>query len=383
MNNNNNDFFGNNSSNNKIKNNNNNNKNNNNNNVKMTEKSDILYKFQYLLSIVLVGYFGIKIFLGSFNKYPNKFYEKQLVINSNDICKINKNSDLTEEEIKQTVQDNLVMNYFIPGVINNEIYDIIITVILVSIIFIITGMYNRKSFAFISITNFIFLVGYFFGLNAPLYKSFFEQDNNTSFVNYTYLIFFILLMGFMILFSAYGSFKSNKFSMNNGLGGYILYLIIIFLLIIGLILNKKKIKTSNTIIYTTNSVSRCNSTSYGAYKSSGEYINVSMTFLSFILLFIFVHDPPNGGMNSLYYLINGILFGIFVSGMSFYGFEYFLNKKPDMYCNNKKDCEEKNIEIGSQVLSYNDSNQLTILKWLLGIVSVIVLIIIIYLFYNK
>ena len=379
MNNNDNDFFKNNNSNNKLNNKNNNNKN----NLIMTKNSDVLYKFQYLLSIVLVGYFGIKIYLGSFNKYPNKFYEKNLVINSSDICNIN-NSDSVEEEVtNKSVQDNLVMNYFIPGLINNEINDIIITVSLISIVFVLTGMYNRKSFAFISITNMIFLFGYFIGLNAPLYHSFFEESNNESFVNYTYLIVFILLISFMALFSAYGAFHNKKFSMNNGLGGYIIYLIIIFLLIIGLIVNRKKIKTSNTIIYTTDCATKCNTTSNGAYQTSGEYVNVSMTFLSFILLFIFVHDPPNGGMNSLYYFINGIFLGVFVSGMSFYGFEYFLNKKPDNYCNNTQDCNNKNIKIGSQVLSYNDSNQLTVVKWLLGIVSVIVLIVVIYLFYNK
>ena len=106
MNNNNNDFFKNNSSNNKLNNNNNNNKN----NLTITKNSDVLYKFQYLLSIVLVGYFGIKIYLGSFNKYPNKFYEKNLVINSNDICKINNIESVEEEFTKKSVQDDLVMN---------------------------------------------------------------------------------------------------------------------------------------------------------------------------------------------------------------------------------------------------------------------------------
>ena len=95
----------------------------------MTKNSDVLYKFQYLLGIVLIGYFGIKIYLGSFNKFPNKFYEKNLVINSSDICNIN-NSDSVEEEVtNKSVQDNLVMNYFIPGLINNEINDIIITLV--------------------------------------------------------------------------------------------------------------------------------------------------------------------------------------------------------------------------------------------------------------
>ena len=298
MNNNNNDFFKNNSSNNKLNNNNNNNKN----NLTITKNSDVLYKFQYLLSIVLVGYFGIKIYLGSFNKYPNKFYEKNLVINSNDICKINNIESVEEEFTKKSVQDDLVMNYFIPGLINNEINDIIITIILIIVIFVITGMYNRKSFAFISVTNMIFLFGYFIGLNAPLYHSFFEESNNQSFVNYTYLIVFILLIGFMALFSAYGAFHNKRFSMNNGLAGYIVYLIVISILIIGLIINRKKIKTSNTVIYSTNCASKCDTTSNGAYQSSGEYVNISMTFLSFILLFIFVHDPPNHGMNSLYIL---------------------------------------------------------------------------------
>lgn len=364
-------------------------RNNNENNGNKSERIKIvnngaLSKYQYLLSIVLVGYFGIKIFLGSFNKYPEKFYEKQLIIKSNELCKNNNNVD--EEN---NVQDNLVLNYFIPGLINNEIYDIIITVILSSILFIISGMYKRKSFGYIGITNFIFVVGYLIGLNAPLYKSFFEEDNNSLFVNYTYLITFIILMGFMCLMSAMGSFNSNKFSLNDGLGGYIIYLIVFALLIIGLIFTKKKIKTSNTYYYMNNTLYNSNNIcdnnkTVGGYQSSGEYVKISMTFLSYILLFIFVYDPFNNQMlNSGYYFVNGLLFGIFISGMSFYGFEYFLNKKPDIYCNNEEDCKLKNIKIGNQVNSYNDSNQLNIIKWLLGVMSVIVLIIIIYLFYNK
>jgi hypothetical protein len=283
--------------------------------------------------------------------------------------------------------ENEVLNYFIPGLINNEIYDIVITIILISVLFVISGMYKRNSFGINGLTNFIFIFGYLIGLNAPLYKSFFEEDNNSLFVNYTYLILFILLMGFMCLFSALGSFNYNNLSLNGGLSGYIIYLIIFSLLIIGLIFTKKKIKTSNAYYYMNNTLynsnNNCNNKTVGGYQSSGEYIKLSMTFLSYILLFIFVYDPINKEINMLYYFVNGLLFGIFISGMSFYGFEYFLNKKPDIYCNNEEDCKLKNIKIGNNVNSYNDSNQLNIIKWLIGIISIIILIIIIYLFYNK
>jgi hypothetical protein len=368
--------------NNNLNNNSNNNSNNNiNKKTKIMDENSFLHKYQYLLSIVLVGYFGIKIFLGSFNKYPEKFYEKQLIIKSNELC--------GKSEEKNNTTDNLVLNYFIPGLINNEIYDIVITVILISVLFVITGMYKRNSFGMNGITNFMFIIGYLIGLNAPLYKSFFEEGNNSLFINYVYLITFIILMGCMCLFSALGSFRSNYLSLNGGLSGYILYLIIFSLLIIGLIFTKKKIKTSNAYYYMNNTLYNSNNIcdsnkKLGGYQSSGEYIKVSMTFLSYILLFIFVYDPFNNDiMNSSYYIVNGLLFGIFISGMSFYGFEYFLNKKPDIYCNNEEDCKLKNIKIGNNVNSYNDSNQLNIIKWLLGIVSIIVLIIIIYLFYNK
>lgn len=364
--------------------------NNNSNNNSLPTAHNSLHKYKYFMTLILVGYFGIKIFLGSFNKFPEKFYEKELVIKTNDICNVNKNPNKydTEEEgnvdqslCYNTVQDNLVMNYFIPGVINNEIYDIVITVILSSIVFLITGMYKRKSFGFIAITNFIFIMGYMIGLNAPLYKSLFEGSAN--YLSYFYLLTLIVIMSFMVLLSSYGAYNSNGLSMNNGLAGYILYMIILSILIIGLIVNRKKIKTNNTIIYTTNTNTRCNTIDYGAYQSSGEYVKISMTFIAFILLFIFVYDPPNHSTNILYYFINGVLLGIFVAGMSFYGFEYFLNKKPDYYCNSKEDCEEKSISIGKKVLEYNDSNELNILKWLVGIIAVIMIMIVIYLFYNK
>lgn len=346
-------------------------------NQNQTQNSKTGDKIQYFLMLVLTGYFGIKIFLGSFNKYPDKFYQKKMVINTNAIC------NLDVEEEGGNIQEKLAMNYFIPGIVNNEIYDIIITIILSCLVFIITGMNNRKDFGVMSPMDFLFLVGFMLGLNAPLYKNFFESDNNSPFSNYVFLISFLIVIFFMIVISALGAFHNNGFSANKGLSGYILYLIVLFILIIGLIMNKKNIKTYNTTVYTTNSETSCNSVQYGGFQTSGEYVKLSMTFISLMLLFIFVYDPPQNGIKTVYYLINGLIFGIFISGMSFYGFEYFLNKKPEDSCIGSEQCNKKNIEIGQKVISYKDTDSLYILKWLLGIISVVLILVIIYLFHNK
>jgi uncharacterized membrane protein len=331
-------------------------------------------KFQYYIMLVLFGYFGIKIFMGSFGKYPHKFYEKKMIINTNEICKLQ-----IEEE---NIQKKIVMDYFIPGIVNNEIYDIVITLILTSVIFLFTDIGKRKGFGEFGEFDFIFIIGYIIGLNSLFYKSFFEEDNNITPVNYFYLIIFILIMSFMVVLSAWGAISSNGLSIQGGLGGYILYIIILVILIIGSIITRKKIKQNNTLIYTTNDPAKCNSVDYGGYQTSGEYIKMSMTFMACILLLLFVYDPPITGLKYIYYLINGVILGIFISGMSFYGFEYFLTKKPDLYCNGEEDCKNKNIQINKKINNKN-SDEVDVIKWLLGSISIIVLFIIIYLFYNK
>ena len=89
-------------------------------------------QLQTFLSMVILGYFGVKVVYGIFfNFYPEKYYYRNIDINTSE----------SEEESLNT--KNVVMNAYMPGLWNTEITDFVVTVILSLIIYIYTNMANR------------------------------------------------------------------------------------------------------------------------------------------------------------------------------------------------------------------------------------------------
>jgi len=339
---------------------------------------EIPYRFQSYTMLVLLGYFGIKIFLGAFKKYPQKYYQKNIVINTNKLCGLEGDDQ----------QENIVMNYFVPGIWNNEIYDLIVTIILGGVTYIFTDMGRRRVFGKLGGINLAFLFGYLLGLNTVAIKPMFEDDmsENSSYkkgVNFVLTVLLIFIVVFMIMLSAKGAISLGGSIFHKGPGAYILYIIMIIVVVVGLIYTRKQSEDNDTIIYESTDVSgdQCKTKKYGGVQTSGETVNLSMTFIAWLITLIFVYDPHENYLRIIFYFINGLSLGTFVAGMSFYGCEFLLQRIPTKSCIGADDCKSKNIVISEHQDSIkNDSN---IVKWLLGGLCCIVIALLIYLYYGN
>ena len=89
-------------------------------------------QIQIFLSVIIFGYFGVKIIFGLFFKYyPNKYYYRNIDITT------------SENSSSSSTTKNIALNAFVPGMWNNEMCDFITTVVLTSIILVFS--YNTSS----------------------------------------------------------------------------------------------------------------------------------------------------------------------------------------------------------------------------------------------
>ena len=286
-------------------------------------------QLQMFISIIIVGYFGIKIIYGFFfNFYPDKYYYRNIEISSNE-----ENNELTK---------NIVLNAFIPGMWNNEMTDFITLLVISFTIYVFTNV-SAKSFIDINgNVSFAFLMGYIIGLGyPPIYVNYLTlYDSDTSlifkYINLVILIFFIL---FIILLNYKTICKlDNSYRIN-----YTMYIVIICLLFSGLVYSKKTSKNYSTSNYFYNNGEKCNFVKNGVLQTSGDVFRLTIPFVSFILIILFSYEPST--LKGVYTFLYGILLGIIVSGISYFGFEYFLEKRPMRECNDLNECIIKEMPI--------------------------------------
>ena len=288
-------------------------------------------QMEIYLSIIILGYFGIKIVYGFFfNYYPDKYYYRNIEINSNE-----QNQDTTS---------NIILNAYVPGIWNNEMTDFITLLVLVGVIFIYTNVSSKSFISSDGILNITFLFGYIIGLGYPaIYKNYLSLfDRNKSFTTLfklmNLLILIVIIIAVFIL--NYISIDSiNSVHKSN----YVIYSITIVLVLFGLILSKKNSANYLSTKYFYNDGSTCAFSKYSVIQSSGDEINITIPFLSFIILLLFSYEPGEISFKNLYIFIYGLLLGILVSGISYYGIEYFLEKKPMKECNNNEECTYKEM----------------------------------------
>lgn len=321
--------------------------------------TNILTRF---LSFVIIGYFGVKIIYGSlFNVYPKKYYYRNVTINTN--C----------SSASTSTTENIVINGFMPSLWNNELTDIITLIVLSTLIFVFTHFYDKSIISYNISPSFIIL--YLIGLTYPLY---YNSYSNTLFYYILFSILFVVI-SFLALYSIY----SNKESIIN----YLLYFITIVMLFFGLIFTRKQEQSSSHVTYIN---SNCSSSST-TIKNNGDKLSVTPHFLSFILLFGFIFDYSKGILKYISYALFGLLLGIFVSGISFYGLEYFLIKMPESQCTKQNiisSTEEEDTYNSSNNNSGDNNKNLTLIdsiKYLLLIVLIIFTFILVfnYMFNNK
>jgi hypothetical protein len=336
-------------------------------------------QIEVFLSIIIIGYFGIKIIYGYFfNFYPEKYYYRNINISTN-------------ENIEGKNTEDITLNAYVPGVWNNEITDFIILIVLSIIIFIYTHV-STKSFVDINGNlSLSFLFGYIIGLGYPaIYTNYVQIYKNTNnYSNVFRYIYLVILLIFFILIIILNYYEATKLSSVHKIN-YLVYSCAIILLFSGLILSKKNIKSYNSVTYFYNNGEQCTFAKNGVFQSSGDVLNITLPFIVFVMLLFFSYEPEELMIKNLYTFIYGLLLGILVSSISYYGIEYFLLKTPEKECKDINECILKNmptpinetqIEINNtntniEDLNINITNKKTINISSLKIISIIIIIII-------
>jgi hypothetical protein len=289
---------------------------------------------QKFIAIIIIGYFGIKVIYGSFfGFYPKKYYYRDIEINTN---------ESSEEE--KSLTKNIALNAYVPGLWNNEISDFVSVLVMAFIIFIMT---NATSKSFISKEGTIhpaFIIGYILGLGYPVmvqnFGAYFTRTFQAScIIQYIYLAVLLAIIFMIVLMNYYsdnGTIKSSKIN-------YIVYILVLFLLIFGLIFSKKNINSYSSVTYSYTNGAVCSSQQSGIVQSSGETLNITTPFISFIILLLFTYEPGEISMKYFYIFIYALLLGIFVSSISYYGIEFFLVKQPQKECNTFAECSLKKM----------------------------------------
>jgi hypothetical protein len=284
-------------------------------------------QMEVFLSIIIIGYFGIKIIYGYFfNFYPEKYYYRNINVTTN-------------EKIEGRNTGDITLNAYVPGIWNNEITDFITLIVLSAVIFIYTHV-STKSFVDINGNlSLSFLFGYIIGLGYPPiytnYIQFYQNASNSSvMIKYIYLVVLLAFIMFVIILN-YN--EANKLSSVHKIN-YLVYACAIVLLFFGLIIAKKNIKSYNSATYFYNNGEQCTFAKNGVFQSSGDILNITLPFLVFIILLFFSYEPQELSMKGLYTFIYGLLLGILVSSISYYGIEYFLMKQPEKECKDLNEC---------------------------------------------
>ena len=346
----------------------------------------------------MLGYFGIKIFFGAFKKYPNKYYQQNLEINKLNIC---------SEECQDNKHDSdkVILDYFIPGIWNNEIYDLIITIILAGITYIFTEMTNRNLLNSFGFYNFAFIIGYLIGLNSPYFKAVLDKDpcDSTPYnksVRITLTLFFYITVIIILILNVFGAIETE-----NGLfklASYVIYIVVIVIIIVGLIATRKKDELYKKFLYKTYTQQHTDDGKYirspthkttGKYKLSSDNVVLTMTFIAWLFTLFFVYEPTNNVLLYFYNFINGVVLGVFVSGMSFYGCEYLLSKSPKKNCSTSNDCKDL-IEMPSitdeEATAFNFEQNIKnlktnidVLKYVVGGTAFILIVVMLFVYYKK
>jgi len=389
--------------------------------------SSPIKQVEVFISLIILGYFGVKIIYGIFFKfYPQKYYYRNIEINSesnnlidkkkekelfnfiNEVAKIpsikdkidNKSIILPQSISENSSNDNvqkLVLNAYMPGMWNNEITDFVVTIILSFIIFIYTSLPNRSMISEEGNLNPALLFGFVLGLGYPpinqTISPLINNVSNSSFARNIFNCFGGLIFIFLVLFIIVSNFSVINNSSNSSIN-YLTYICTIILVIFGLYISRKQGETINNISYFSSNTGNCTTKTNSFVKSSGERLNISATFIVFILLLLFSFSPTDPSYNYGYTFIYGLFLGIFVSGMSYYGIEYFLIKQPEKSCNSLAECNSVPQVINDNSLNDTssndivnnykyDNNSISIIKLMLVICLLIILVYLGYKYISK
>lgn len=297
-------------------------------------------KMEKFLGMIIVGYFIIKIVYPLFfNYYPEKYYFRNIQINTNERIHTNRIDGESESNT-----ENITLNAYAPGMWNNEMSDFITLIVLCYIIFIFTQFSSKCCIDIDGHINLVFLIGYIIGLGSPIFKSIVLRICSHQLSNKYYIFVFIFI--FYIVFINFLSIKNEN--ANTSKTNYLIFVFAILLLFLGMLYTRKQTSTYSIVKYFYNDGESCafkkiNNSSVGVLESSGEQINITYPFVVFLILLLFSYEPSDTINKNIYIFFYGLLLGVLVSYISYFGFQYFLEKKPMQECSNRRECRLKEI----------------------------------------
>lgn len=357
-------------------------------------------KLQKYIALLIIGYFGVKIFYGIFDKYSKK-------------------------------------------PMRQEIVDFSVMIVMGSILYLLTNMDQRTVMGHLGNINWFFFIGYLLGLNIPFIYQELTSNNDIMRNNAIQYIFYAVFI-FIILIMIYLSIKSSA-EQDNPLY-YILYLIIIAIIIMGLIITRQKPSLFSSTKFDKNmqdildelsryfdtdklvklidtdqfrdavkESTKTGDTEYlikvikkyidydsvpdkdktdvinlfislnkpiiqkGYLNVHGTYVTFGLASIGWILSLLFMYDADEAILQRFLTAFNGFTIALFVSGVSFYGFQYILADQKEQQCFGEDECNRKNMILKNK--EYTDViSSLSTLKWGLSF-TIIILIIAIILFY--
>lgn len=320
--------------------------------------------------LLIIGYFGVKILYGLFGKYPKK-------------------------------------------PMKDEMTDFSIMMVMAAILFLITSM---------NITSPLFFAGYLVGLNFAFVYQYFTT------VNYLSMVIFIIFLFVLLFFNIINISDTTS---------YLLYIVMIIFLILGLIMTRKPSHIYQSMKYDKNlqdifnqltvyfdsdtlskmiddddfrdavktrNINRLTkiTTQYfpsfpqmqdknhiidlllsfngtimenGWVNDGGTFINFNVAIIGWLLSLLFVNTSNVKELT----LFNGFTLGMFVAGVSFFGFPYIISDKKGDECFGEDECAKKGLILKNK--EYDDiSSSVKTLKWglAINIMSVMALVVLFY-----
>lgn len=283
---------------------------------------------QSYLALIILGYFTIKIIYGGFFRfYPDKYYYRNVDINTNE--DISGLSGVTQK---------ITMNAFMPGLWNNEMTDFVSCLILLGVTYVFANVQSRKMFDVNGMVDSTLIMGYVFGLLFPIFYQGMKDNcrlnlkDQCSQHNISILVTSIIMIGILLFINMKSSGSENKSST-------FIYVMAIILLIVGLYYTRKMSKTYAQVNYYKTKDTKCSTKNTGYIFTSGDQMLITPAFASWVLLFFFVIEPESEGFKKFINFVFGLLMGIFVSSMSYYGIDYFLIKVGEKSCSSPDECK--------------------------------------------
>ena len=291
------------------------------------EKNEInnnenMQSIQTFISFIIIGYFGVKIVYSTFFQYyPDKFYHKSIEISKNESDK-----------------NKSVISTYIPNYWNNEFVDFITLLTLSFVVYLFSNFGSKNMITTDGTISPSFFIGYIIGLGYPIYKKYsVSKDGNNENNSNTFMGGLLFIIAIIAIISNYSTNEDHSINVS-------LYFVTIFILLYGLYLTRKKSesKLSTKVYHSKND--KCASSTNGIILTSGEKLNINIPFIAFIILLLFKYDPYNSSFKFGIYFLFGLLLGIFVSAISYFGIEYFLEKTPEKVCDDVNECEIKDMK---------------------------------------